>query len=338
MTPTDATATTGLRDTLIGLLDATERLGAPSTAVRLGAAGLAVRSPRPEYLQQATDHSSGDAQCAPWPTLTVHLVDGEHLPATSIAPPLLPAPAGAGGQQSLFRDGAVLASTASGMLWILDRESRRALRWTPSPADLAEWEVIRPLRFALRTWAATHGGALLHAGAVVGRDGAALLVGPGGTGKSTTSMACLGTGLRVVADDYCLVRPLDGHPAVSPTYRLGLLDSRSLSMLPHLGERVLGVDERGKRIVPLDPIGGLEVPVRVVCTIGRGAPTRAERASRAAALRELAPSTLFQIAGTLAETWAAVSGLIHGVEAHHVHVAAPHEAPAVLADLLGGPA
>ncbi len=67
------------------------------------------------------------------------------------------------------------------------------------------WDCIRPLRRLLHAWARGFGADLVHAGAV-GIDGAGVLVvGPGGTGKSTTVLAAMAAGLAAAGDDYVLV-------------------------------------------------------------------------------------------------------------------------------------
>ena len=48
---------------------------------------------------------------------------------------------------------------------------------------------------------------LLHAAAVGDADGVVLLVGNGGSGKSTTSVVCSQAGLGFLADDFCLLEP-----------------------------------------------------------------------------------------------------------------------------------
>jgi hypothetical protein len=75
------------------------------------------------------------------------------------------------------------------------------------------WDHIHPLRRLLHAWARGFGADLLHAGAV-GIDGAGVLVvGPGGTGKSTTVLAAMAAGLVAAGDDYVLVDA--GSPAGS---------------------------------------------------------------------------------------------------------------------------
>jgi hypothetical protein len=51
------------------------------------------------------------------------------------------------------------------------------------------------------------GGLLAHAAAIAGRDGAFLVAGPSGAGKTTMSVAAHGVGARVLSDERTVVRP-----------------------------------------------------------------------------------------------------------------------------------
>ncbi len=332
-----ATVTGSLRSTLIGLLDLAESCGGDTSTLRLGPISLTVISLRPEYREQVEAHGLGDPGSAPWRPLTVYLLDGEQLLVPDVLRPVLP-----GGPTSLFSDGDVVACTGSGMLWVVDLAAGRALRWTNTPDSLPFWEPPRPLRFGLKAWAACEGGALLHAAAVAGRSGATLLVGPGGAGKSTTSLSCVGRGLNVIADDFCLgvTAAAEGRPAVFPTYLLGLLDADSLDLLPHLRSRVTGLDPSNKHLVALDelPASHAQAPLVAACSLVRapGAPTVLEPVSRAEVLRLVAPGTMLQIPVAQRETWTELTTLMRHLECYRLHVGDLDEVPGVLADLLGG--
>lgn len=194
-----------------------------------------------------------------------------------------------------------------GVVWMLDAPRCRALRWSAAGGP-PDWEWCSPLRHVLSWWAAWQGGALVHAAAVATDDGAALLVGPGGSGKSTTALACLDSSVRVLGDDYCvLVSDRAGVPVVTPLYRRAKVAPRSLELLPGLGPRRTGDVVVGKEVVAVDPpTGSAASPpvVAVVATeIADAGPPRFRAVSRATVLRRLAPSTLGQSAGAEQETW-----------------------------------
>ena len=190
-------------------------------------------------------------------------------PGPNCPHPCVPGPGR--GRVLLFHAGPLTALVGDGMLWVVDRESATALRWTEGSEDIPIWEALRPLRFVLRWWAAEHDAALLHAAAVAIDGHAALLVGESGAGKSTTAFACMGSELVVLGDDYCLVEAPkgSGQITVHATYRLGNLTDASLALLPHLRERVIGSGLRGKSVIALEPL-----------SLGQGAASRAFRLRR----------------------------------------------------------
>jgi len=51
------------------------------------------------------------------------------------------------------------------------------------------------------------GGLLMHAAAIVGRDGGLLVAGPSGAGKTTMSCAAAALGARILSDERVIVRP-----------------------------------------------------------------------------------------------------------------------------------
>lgn len=54
------------------------------------------------------------------------------------------------------------------------------------------------------------GGALMHAASIVGKDGALLVAGPSGAGKTTMSRAAIALGAHVLSDERTIVRPAAG--------------------------------------------------------------------------------------------------------------------------------
>jgi hypothetical protein len=116
---------------------------------------------------------------------------------------------------------------------LLDRERRVGLYWVNDAGALPYWASASPLRTLFHWWMETQGGQLLHAAAVGTDDGAVLITGRGGVGKSTTALACLQAGLNYVADDYVIVR-LDPHPTVYSLYGTAKLDPGHLARFPAL--------------------------------------------------------------------------------------------------------
>lgn len=93
------------------------------------------------------------------------------------------------------------------LLSLWDRESRIGIYWTPNAAGLKSYEWAAPLRTLLHWIGLDHGLVLTHAAAVGLNGRGLLLAGKGGSGKSTTSLACWNEGWQFVSDDYCWVAP-----------------------------------------------------------------------------------------------------------------------------------
>jgi hypothetical protein len=102
------------------------------------------------------------------------------------------------------------SAQSCGQFWALDRQAAHAVVWMQDVEAVPVWDRIHPLRRLLHTWARGFGADLVHAGAVGISGAGVLVVGPGGTGKSTTVLAAMQGGLISAGDDYVLID--DGAP------------------------------------------------------------------------------------------------------------------------------
>lgn len=329
-----------LGSTLKDIVDLAEATSGDAIEVRLGPVPLTVRSAHHTFLDQVSIHDLGHIGSAPWRSLTAHLIDGSQLDPHDLPVPMQPSRGP--GPRHIFRSEQWIGVADTELLWVVDMEQGRAVRWSHTANDVPVWETAKPLRFALKAWSLMHDAVLLHAAALAGPHGATLLVGPGGTGKSTSAFSCLGTGLHVLADDYCLVGSTPGattSPTVHPTYMIGNLDDHSLALLPEMRARVRGIGPKNKHLVALDPlpITALDAPVRSLCTIERrpGERTRLEPISRAEGMRLLAPSTVMQLPGLNSETWDLVSRVVRTVDTYRLIVGNLDEVADVLGEHLG---
>ena len=83
-----------------------------------------------------------------------------------------------------------------------------------------------PLRRLLAHWFGSRGRYLFHGAAVGESEGGVLILGSGGSGKSTTALACLEDGMAYAGDDRCLLA-MHGSPHVYSLYGTAkLLDTR----------------------------------------------------------------------------------------------------------------
>jgi Glycosyl transferase family 2 len=131
-----------------------------------------------------------------------------------------------------------------GSVNVMDRETRRAVFWVPSHQHLPAWVLASPLRSVLHWWMELNGRQLVHA-AAVGYGGRGVLIpGRGGSGKSSTALACLLAGMDFVSDDYVALA-LDPEPRIYRLYTTAKLDRPSLSLYPELAKRCRTIDQRG---------------------------------------------------------------------------------------------
>ncbi|MBJ7470530.1 MAG: hypothetical protein JHD16_04480 [Solirubrobacteraceae bacterium] len=240
------------------------------------------------------------------PALSHHVVAGS--PLQDLKPALQPAgvrlivwsdplPPFPWGGQHLGRGGAItglsdgpvraVATTDDSSLVLWDEHRQLACCWFAAPSSVTRWDRAAPLRVALH-FALTQAHRHLVHGAVVGQGGrGVLLAGPGGSGKSTTTLACLDAGLDVVGDDYAVVDLRDEAPRAWNLYR-------SLKV----GERRADRDDRRTLLLgadrPQQATMYLDLVAILLPRVTGGARSTLQPASRAAALRALAPSTLMQ--------------------------------------------
>lgn len=136
---------------------------------------------------------------------------------------------------------------------LLDLEHRVGVFWVRSDERMPYWTKASPLRTLLHWWMQANGAQLLHAAAVGDEQGALLITGKGGVGKSTTALACLTSGLHYVADDYLVVR-LDPEPMVFSLYSTAKLDQPQMARFAQLEPFATnGAESEEKTVVHLYP-------------------------------------------------------------------------------------
>ena len=159
---------------------------------------------------------------------------------------------------------------------------------------------------------------LTHAAAVGSGDGAVLLVGGAGAGKSTASLSCLLAGFEFFGDDYCLVDP--GPPAtVHAVYTTAKLRPDALERLPELRNVVRNASrlDQQKAILDLaDAYGerlGTSAPLKAIVAPQVAGRFSCRPASPGAALRALAPSTVFGLFGATPQTLPRLAQVVRDV-------------------------
>jgi hypothetical protein len=207
-------------------------------------------------------------------------------------------------------DGEFLSASADGrfiryerpnaLTWF-DRKAGHLIEWWSSAAASTVLAASKPLRMLLPLWCGQEGVQLVHAGLASRKGRGVLIVGPGGAGKSTTALACLGSGFDFLSDDCAgLEEQPDGTFVGHSLYSSARLEWEHLARFPLLRGHALASDDPGSaksllqlaerfpdRVVPTTAIRAVVLPQVVACVRSRLRP-----ASKGQALLRLAPSTL----------------------------------------------
>jgi hypothetical protein len=232
----------------------------------------------------------------------------------------------------------------TGYPWVFfDPASRSGVMLVRTTADLPPWTAGAPFALPLHLAFACRGWRLLHAAALGAGDVGALLAGPGGAGKSGTTIAGITHGLLTAGDDYLLVEPgQGGAPSVAwPVYRILKQDRRGLTRAGRadLGQRA--VNWSGKVELDLEEsfpgrmARSLRLKVILLPTVGGRARTSARRATPTQAFSAIAASMLGQLPGARMAGFSFLTRLTRSLPAYHLDLGPePHEVAATVADLL----
>ena len=231
----------------------------------------------------------------------------------------------------------------TGILDMYRKDTKTALFWIRDARDVPYFETGAPLRNLLFWWASGHGMQFAH-GAAVGTDsGAVLLVGKGGSGKSTSALSSLVHGdLSYLGDDYVLIAEKP-QPHVYSLYNSAKLNTDHAVNFPQLLEKASNPDRLGeekaliflheyyaKRIVNDLPLKAIVLPHVT------GMETSAYRPAYASdALRALAPSSIFQLPNRTKEIFGYFGRFVRRLPAYHLDAGTDfQEIPRVLDAIL----
>lgn len=235
----------------------------------------------------------------------------------------------------------------TGALSMADAAENLAVYCVRDPRQLPGYEIGAPLKRILQWAMHGRGGQLVHAAAVGRPDGGVLLVGREGSGKSTTALSCLGTGLLYAADDHCMLST-DPSPYVHSLYNSAKLYAVDLNRFPRLAAIPSRVGDLGldKALLFLHPhqsawiTKGFPIRAILVPQVTGRLETSVCPISPAIALRALAPSTIFQVVGRDRSTLGVLAACVKRVPCYALRLgsaltAIPHAIQDVLATASG---
>jgi len=203
---------------------------------------------------------------------------------------------------------------------LMDLASGHAIYWVQDPAALPYWCDASPLRTLFHWWMAQCGHQLLHAAALGDENGALLITGKGGVGKSTTALAGLAAGLHYLADDY-LVVGLTPEPRVYSLYATAKLVPEQLRQFPGLAPWLTNTRhlDREKAVLQLWPAYQgqirLSLPLKAVVAphFGSIAETRFQPIAKLALRSAAAFTTLSQLPYAGRKTYEFIDTLLNSV-------------------------
>ena len=195
--------------------------------------------------------------------------------------------------------------------------------WYPDISALPPWAKASPFRIPL-SWLCNRRRLQIVHGAAVGLGGrAVLLVGDGGSGKSTTALACALAGFDYLGDDYCAVEP--EARKVHMVYRTAKLFKGSLDLLPSMSDRVENRDridvEKGVAFLEPDHVKlarSAELSAILLPRVGDPGLPIISPATHEDAIKAVLPSTIGGLMGGTSVTPRLIMELVRSVPAFHL--------------------
>lgn len=275
-------------------------------------------------LAPALDHLAADVTSPP--DLTVLLFD---TAGTGVAPPPPPWNSLAFGPRGVI-DGyntgpyRTVYQPGADVLLLYDTEACCGVYWTRDSRRLPYWESSFPLRTLFHWWLEKQPLQPAHAAAVGLPEGGVLIAGPGGSGKSTSALACLDSELFYAGDDYVLIGV--SPPAVHSLYNTAKLDPHALAWFPRLEAARVPRQPSEKALLFLQqcapgrlcagfPIRAILAPHVTGCR-----DTRLLPGTPAEAFRALAPTTVFQLPGAGKPALEKLAALVRRTPAYRLEV------------------
>lgn len=244
------------------------------------------------------------------------------------------------------------------LLALFDVVSRVGIFWLEDAASLPWYEPGAPFRVLLDWIVSSPTRQLVHAGAIAGRHGGVILGGPGGSGKSTTALACLrsgigspnGEGLRYVSDDYIVIDIASQPHAYGPYSTAKVKGLKDLERFPTLTAGVTNLTDAMEQVGRTDAVKPMlfvheQHPERMAT----GTPIHAVVFPRYLALDEcaitpidpstafkmLAPSTVSQIPTTRSQSLRSMRKLVFTVPCYTLGLPTdPTKIPAAIEEIL----
>jgi hypothetical protein len=221
---------------------------------------------------------------------------------------------------------------------LLNMEQDEGLYWVNDTSNFPYWVYSSPFRTLFHWWLQKHGHQLVHAAAVGFQEGAVLITGKGGSGKSSTALRCLEDGWLYLGDDYVVVTK-DPEPRVHSLYCTAKLSAGDMARFPGLSslpmadfhvnpekETVFLYPERSDQIIRTLPLIAILTPGITNCNSPHLLP-----ASFWQVHRSMSFTTVAQLPGAGRETHEYIGDLVEGLPCYTLQLGnTREEVPAIV--------
>lgn len=146
---------------------------------------------------------------------------------------------------------------------MVDRKAQHVVGWTVSSKALSLYERGKPLLLLLSLWYHDRDMRVIHSGLVSRNGRGVLFPGMGGSGKSTSTLACLVGGFDYLGDDYTGLQVLaDGSFIGHSLYNSTWLEPDHMAHFPLLPPHAIRSSrpEENKCLVLLAPLFPKQLP------------------------------------------------------------------------------
>jgi hypothetical protein len=221
---------------------------------------------------------------------------------------------------------------------VFDRAAGHIRALAGNANGVASWQRAKPLQLPLSIFFADRAVDLLHGGLVSLRGNGVLIVGAGGSGKSTLTVASLLEGLQFLGDDCVGVQVLDGRFEGSSIFGSSCLEHTHLQRFPQLAGSRNG--DGAKAVLPLAQLfagrmtATTTIRAIVLPRVTHGEHVTLEPASAKEALLALAPSSILKRAVPAAESLARMARLVRELPAFRLNMGPVAEAGARVRTLI----
>jgi hypothetical protein len=278
------------------LIEHRYRIGGKAVVMRFAGPAIAERfSPAIEHLLDPTVAA---------PDLTVHIFDDRTTGARMPPAPWAPECHGQRGLIQGYNDDRFFTTYEIGIdiLQMFDAEQNSAIYWVRDYEWIPYWENSFPMRSILHWRLRNEPLQAIHAGAVGNASDGVLIAGKSGSGKSTTTLACLASGLLYAGDDYVLA-DITAQPYVHSLYSTAKLVPDNCERFPQLKPLVSNPDKLSeqkaliylKEHFPASVVRGFPLRAILLPRVTGQQNTRLVKAGARDAFRAIAPTTLLHL-------------------------------------------